>query len=248
MPIPRRTARLTLGLIAFLALDSVLQAGGVRQPSDVLWFFFIDDLHVQFTDTGRVRDQLRTMVGSLFQEGDLVGAASTGPSSIEVDLTNDRERVERAFTRMSGAALQAADLFRLSRQPSSQPDERSYRAEVALMTALDIAKNLEHVQHPRKALVYLTNGYEIPETQERFAAVTAQATRSNVKIFALGTGWPTEETRRLDPNIPDEWWRNYVAATERSLSLLSQRSGGFAVLRNTALASDLTRIAKAMRP
>jgi VWFA-related protein len=273
------TATLKLGLVAVLAASTVLQASGpIRQSqtsssSEVLWFFLIDDLHFQFTETGRVREQLRTIAAALVREGDLVGAASTGPSSIEVDLTHDRERLERAFSKTSGAALQGSDLVKLSRQPSGQFDERVYRADVALMTAVDVAKHLEQVQHKRKAFVYLSSGYEFdppPEStsascrpvpppttggfskstdlsavQDCFAALTAQANRSNVRVFALApAGLPNA---RRDPNVPEEWWQKYVAATERSLSVMSQRTGGFALLANAELESGLKQIASAMR-
>jgi hypothetical protein len=276
------TATLKLGLVAVLAASTVLQARGpIRQSqtsssSEVLWLFVIDDLHYQFTETGRVRIRLRTMVASLVGESDHVGAVSTGPSSISVDLTKDRERLLRAFDKTTGAALAAADLLRLSRQPPEQFDERSYRADVALATALDTVTHLEQLPHPRKALVYVSDGYEfeppadsanaprrpavkpattggppkridISEVQDRFAALTAQANRSNVRIFALALGWPPEDARPPDPNIADEWWQNYAAATGRSLSVMSQRTGGFAVLSNAALESGLTRIAEIMR-
>ena len=45
-------------------------------------------------------------------------------------------------------------------QGSQGPSEVRYRAHVAFSTAYDLVKNLEKVQNRRKALVFVSNGYD----------------------------------------------------------------------------------------
>jgi len=43
----------------------------------VLWLIFVDDLHVRFVDTGRLRTLIRTIATTLLAEGDLIAARAT---------------------------------------------------------------------------------------------------------------------------------------------------------------------------
>ena len=58
---------------------------------------FIDDLHLRFQNTGRVRELFKKMQKNLVHEGDLFGLVSSGPSSISVDMTYDIKRLEQAI-------------------------------------------------------------------------------------------------------------------------------------------------------
>src|SRR5262245_3056013 len=58
-----------------------------------VWLIFVDDLHLDFTATGHLKNLLKTVFSQLVQEGDLAGVVSTGPSSIAIDLTRDRARL-----------------------------------------------------------------------------------------------------------------------------------------------------------
>src|SRR3954471_158274 len=61
-----------------------------RPRTDVsgrIFLFFVDDLHLQFHNTGRVRDLFKRISKELVHEGDMFGIVSSGPSSIAVDMT-----------------------------------------------------------------------------------------------------------------------------------------------------------------
>jgi VWFA-related protein len=52
-----------------------------------IFLFFVDDLHLQFHNTGRIRDLFKRISKELVHEGDMFGIVSSGPSSIAIDMT-----------------------------------------------------------------------------------------------------------------------------------------------------------------
>src|ERR1700674_2994153 len=64
-----------------------------RVVSDVsgrIFLFFVDDQHLQFGNTGRIRELFKKISKELVHDGDLFGIVSSGPSSIAVDMTYDK--------------------------------------------------------------------------------------------------------------------------------------------------------------
>jgi VWFA-related protein len=85
-----------------------------RPSEDVagrIFLLVIDDLHLNFRDTGRLRDLVRKIATELIHEGDMFGVLSTGPSSLAIDLTYDRRRLDDAISRISGAGLSPKDIL-----------------------------------------------------------------------------------------------------------------------------------------
>src|SRR5690606_31959738 len=68
------------------------EARPVNDAAGRIFLFFVDDLHMQFRDTPRIRQLFKQMAETLLHDGDMFGVVSTGPSSIEIDLTYDRRR------------------------------------------------------------------------------------------------------------------------------------------------------------
>ena len=54
----------------------------VNDTSGRIFLFFVDDLHLQFQSSGRVRELFKKISKNLLHEGDLFGIVSSGPSSI----------------------------------------------------------------------------------------------------------------------------------------------------------------------
>jgi hypothetical protein len=260
-------------ILALLAAGSAPHSRGAPasapQPATpVLWFIFVDDLHLTFMSTGRIRTLLTTISGDLIQDGDMAGIVSTGPSSIAVDLTSDRQRIARVWGRVTGSGLLPVDMFRASQamRARGRVNEVWYRAAVSMSTAYDTMVNLARVRNMRKAFIYLSNGYDMQpppdgsaatlasapsvdisadDVRDHFLSLTDQARRANVRIFAI-------DPRRVDPGTPDPsldriWWQNYWATSRNSLREMSERSGGFALLEDLDLAEGLKRISHAMR-
>src|SRR5262245_30943608 len=132
-----------------------------------VFLLFIDDLHLDFRSTPRTRDLLKRMMRLLIHEGDMFGMVSTGTSSISEQLTYDRQVLESAISRITGGGLRAKEIIE-GMQGSQGPTELRHRAHVAFSTAYDLMRNLEKLQNRRKAVIYLSSGYDFnPFEQSR---------------------------------------------------------------------------------
>jgi VWFA-related protein len=121
--------------------------------------FFVDDLHLDFRNTGRIRELFKKIKLNLLHDGDMWGAVSTGPSSIQVDVNYDLKRFDEMMKKIAGNGLKPSDIIE-GPQGAEGPSEVRYRAHVAFSTAYDLVKNLETVKNRRKALVFVSNGYD----------------------------------------------------------------------------------------
>ncbi len=271
------TRVLTVGAaVALIAATSSVASPASTSPtaqSGTLWVIFLDDLHVDFKSTGYLRTLLRTICTDLVQDGDLVAAVSTGPSSIAIDPTYDRQPILKGIGKATGSGLAPPDIFRSSQSVSGQPNELPYRVAVSVSTAFDVVERLGQVKQARKALIYVSSGYYIdlpPDStptesgvapalprftsknvsmasvRDDFVRLITEARRSDLKVFAV-------DTRRLGNAAgPDEttdrmWWQNYWATSRKSLRAISERTGGFAILEEQDLAEGLKRINTTVR-
>ena len=135
------------------------QARPATDASGRIFLIFIDDLHLDFRNTGRIRDLLKKVATTLVHDGDMFGIVSTGPSSIAVDMTYDRNRLDEAIKKVSGAGLKPEDLME-GPETSQGPSEVRYRAHSAFALTNEILGNLEKVVDRRKAVIYISNGYD----------------------------------------------------------------------------------------
>jgi VWFA-related protein len=125
-----------------------------------IFLIFVDDLHLDFRNTGRIRDLFKRISKTLVHEGDMFGIVSTGPSSLAIDMTYDRKRLDEAVSKITGNGLQPNDIIG-GPEGAEGPSEVRYRAHVAFSTAYDIVENLSRVQNRRKAVIYVSNGYDL---------------------------------------------------------------------------------------
>jgi VWFA-related protein len=133
-----------------------------RPTSDAagrIFLIFIDDLHLDFRNTPRIRDLFKKIAKELIHEGDMFGIVSTGPSSIAIEMTYDRRRLDEAMKKISGAGLAPKDILDVPEGAQGPPEVR-YRAHVAFSTAYEIMGKLQQVHNRRKAFVYVSNGYD----------------------------------------------------------------------------------------
>src|SRR5512141_887880 len=70
-----------------------------------IFLIFVDDLHLDFKNTGRIRELFKKISTMLVHDGDMFGIVSTGPSSIAIDLTYDRKRLDEALKKIAGNGL-----------------------------------------------------------------------------------------------------------------------------------------------
>jgi VWFA-related protein len=137
----------------------------VNDTSGRIFLFFVDDLHLQFQGTGRVRELFKKIQKTLIHDGDLFGIVSSGPSSISVDMTYDRKRLEQAINKITGDGLKPSEIIE-GASGSGGPTELRYRAHVAFSTMQEALDNLEKVHNRRKALVWVSEGYDFTPFQK----------------------------------------------------------------------------------
>jgi VWFA-related protein len=124
-----------------------------------VFLLFIDDLHLDVQQTARTRLLLQDMRKNLIHDGDMFGIVSTGTSSLEIQLTYDRQVLDSAIEKIQGGALKPKEIIEGAQGPNG-PTELRHRAHVAFSTAYDLMKNLEKLQNRRKAVIYISSGYD----------------------------------------------------------------------------------------
>ena len=133
-----------------------------RPPNDSsgrVFLIFLDDLHMSPRDTPRVRELMKMIATELIHGGDLFGIVSSGPSSIAIDMTYDRRRLDEAMKKIMGGGLMPSEIIGTP-DGSQGPPEVRFKAHVAFSTAYDILQKLEQVHDRRKAFIYLSSGYD----------------------------------------------------------------------------------------
>jgi VWFA-related protein len=133
----------------------------VNDVSGRIFVFFVDDLHLEFGNTGRVRELFKKISKQLIHDGDLFGIVSSGPSSISMQLSYDKRRLDEAINKMTGAELKPQEIVEQSGSAPGPPQEVRYRVGVAFKTVFELLQNLDKVHDRRKALVYVSDGYDL---------------------------------------------------------------------------------------
>jgi VWFA-related protein len=147
-----------------------------------IFVIIIDDYHLEPALTPKTRQILGQMLRDLIHDGDMFGIVSTGHSSISEQLTYDRQVLESAIRRMQGGGLTSREIIQ-GAQGSQGPTELRHRAHVAFSLAYEQMRNLEKVQNRRKAVVYISSGYDFnPFAQSR---LEEQALRARVDAADL---------------------------------------------------------------
>ena len=144
-----------------------------------IFVLFIDDLHLTPSRTPKIRQIIDELGDTLIHEGDLFGIISTGPSSLSIDMTYDRELLRAAGNRVMGDAMSVQEQL-MAMETSQGPSEVLYRAHVAFKTARSVLKNLEAVHDRRKVFLYLSEGYDFdPFPESRMYSSAFQQQRLN---------------------------------------------------------------------
>jgi len=120
---------------------------------------FIDDLHFEPEMTPHVRKLLQTIGDNLIHDGDMVMIVSSGPSFIAVGPTYDKKLMMEAISKIRGSGLIPSEIFK-SLETSQGPADVRQRARMAFYTAYNMLHELEQVNNKRKAVVYISTGYD----------------------------------------------------------------------------------------
>jgi VWFA-related protein len=95
-----------------------------------IFLIIVDDLHLEFRNTGRIRDLFRRISKNLIHEGDMFAIVSTGPSSLAIDPTYDRRILDDSIKKITGNGLRPSDVIQ-GAEGAEGPSEVRYRAHVA---------------------------------------------------------------------------------------------------------------------
>ena len=221
--------------VAVVAAATLIAAGPAGAQPAARWLIIVDDLHLDFRNTGHLRTLLKTIAAELIHDGDQVALHSTGPSSVSVAWTHDRSVVDSVIKKIYGNGLKVSDILAIA-QGLTPTDEVDHRATFALSRVNEIISGVDPALDGGIAIVYIGNGYV-----NRSPSLTRAAGRARMPIFAL-------DPRLLPGAIVDRAgvdaarWNAYWAATRNSLRALSEQSGGFSLEEGQDLAGTLARI------
>lgn len=125
-----------------------------------VFVLFVDDLHMEADQTPRIRDLFKRISTNLVHEGDMFSMISSGPSSININFTYDRRLLDAAIGKIMGNGMTPTDVI-TGMQGSRGPSELLYRSNVAFATARSIVSNLSQIEHRRKAVIWVSAGYDL---------------------------------------------------------------------------------------
>ena len=180
-----------------------------------IFLIFIDDLHLQFRETPRTRELIKKMLRNLIHDGDMFGIVSTGHSSISEQLTYDRQILESAVERITGGGLTPTEIIQ-GQSGSQGPTELRHRAQVAFTTGYELMKNLERVQNRRKAVIYISSGYDFDPFEQ--GRLEEQARRAGISLGRSGNNDSDSggQTQTIEDLKNDPFYRQQRASQELS--------------------------------
>lgn len=247
-------------------LTSQKPVGAVDAPAApsarVAWLIFVDDLHLDFVSTGRLRDILRTVTSSLGEGGALVGFRSSGPSTVSLAPTADPVARNAAIRRIVGNGLRPADFLMGTAPPASR--ELRYRAHTSVSVLHSAVASLANAGTPKKHIIYVSNGFalvqpvepgtplppgmnspvafiEDADIRDEIARVAQVSLDSGVTISALDPRpyFPsTQELQAIDADL----WQRFVDASHKTLRDLTTPTGGTLLAGGQPLTDALVKL------
>ena len=186
-----------------------------------VFLLFVDDLHMDFQNTPRIREIFRKMLKNLIHDGDMWGMVSTGTSSISIDLTYDRALLDDAINRISGNGLKPTEIIK-GQEGADGPVELKYRAHVAFSTATELMQNLEKLHNRRKAVIWVSSGYDFnpfekSRLKEQLGPCQSSDDGSGTNDNS-GNGNCVPDNGRVDPNLTPQGSRFADAELVRDMA------------------------------
>jgi VWFA-related protein len=257
-----------------------------------VYVLLLDDYFVMAARTTGVRGLAAAFLDRYVQPGDLVAVATTsGVTGGTQAFTDDMRLVRRAVDRFVGKKTRSATVEKLeayyraremdpSRSRRADPrtptfnrdgavlgvnaidDEVLDRGRVALGTVKSVVQSLASVSGRRRALVYLSEGIDIPigagnnaEVARELEGVLSAAARANVAVYAIdprglhSSGDEIMDIRAMPTAVSGEMPVSTMAGLERErrvsrdmLRAIADGTGGYALVESNLAASALERI------
>jgi len=244
------TLQFPRGLAAAVAVAAVVVlAGGLRgldaaQPADdeaIRWLVLIDDLHLDFRATGRLRAAVTAVVRPLVDAGVVVALRTDGPSSIDLSPADATSwpPVAASIKKLTGNALRPSDIVEMLGAPrrSRELVHRAREVEGAITTLL------RQTGEGPWALLLVSLGYrtDIPAVSAPVTQVAALAGQARVPVVPLD---PRAFGLRADPDprVSALDLQQHERATAESLRLLARDTGGTVWLEDDTAATVVARL------
>lgn len=211
----------------------------------------LDDLQTRALRGAVVQAAARQFIRRYVGANDLAAVVTTGgTAAASQDFTNTQARLIAAVNKFTG------------QKPSRDaPDmERSYKARNTYDTLKNVAEYLGAVRGRRKAILWFGEGveYDIGNpfasrdadvVRDAMRAVIETASRQNVSFYGIdarGLGAGMDESIEIS-GLPDDTndstaLRNEVRRGQDSLRVVSEETGGFAVVEKNDLNASFERI------
>lgn len=241
-PSPRTTAAGLLAVVA-AAMASPPPVGADRYvaTNGPRWLVLVDDLHLDFRRTGQIRETLAAAVRPIVLSGVLLRLGTSGPSAVRLRADEDTSwnAVTAPLRQVTGNGLKAEDIVRM-RDTAAGRRELAARARATVTTArrlLGAAANRPAV------LLLVSHGYrtDVPEVSAEITELAALAGRARVPIVVLDPQRdpPAGAAPPGHAALPLAF---HHAATETSLALLAQQTGGAAWDGGNSLVTVISRL------
>jgi VWFA-related protein len=175
-----------------------------------IFVLLVDDLHFTAIETPLVRALLKKVVAQLFHPGDMVAMFSTGPSSIEIQMSYDKGVLSEAISRVGGHGMSYRDIME-GRDGAQGPQGLRYNAHVAFKTAYSLIESLERMTNRRKVVLLVSNGYD-------FDPFPAGRTGTD-QVFGGRYGQPVADPERGDRFMAAEAQNNVFADSDLASEL-----------------------------
>lgn len=205
----------------------------------IAWLILVDDLHMDFRHTGRIRDFLRSIPTGLMRDDDVVVMRASGPSSISIGPTSDRAIFDDASRRVSGNGLLSSEITdELKSQGEIEIDIRLVRT---FSTASLLLDSVPAAPDRRLAMLYFTNGYDSERGRALASLFARAAQQAHVIVFTVNASAFRGSAPRVDGRVDAEVWKQVIASRRQSLRAIAEPTGGIAFLDDVDGAGVLSR-------
>ena len=249
-------------LVAACLLTTLVNAGCAARPggsapsvapSGITWQIFVDDLHIDFRNTGRVRLLLRTISTELIRDEDRFAIHSSTPAAIRLGPTSDRASLEASIRTITGAGLHAAEIAAAVGRSDLIPSaanlnsETAHRLKLTVAAAAELLGTVPASQNGRRVMLYVSNGYDFESGRTRAADLSAAARQANVVVFTMNAGGLPGSQPPNGGGGDRAFWEDVVASRRQSLRTIAEPTGGFALLDDVDFSDASTRIRASLK-
>jgi hypothetical protein len=221
----------------------------VRPSNDAagrIMLFFVDDLHLDFRNTGRIRELFKKIKTNLLHEGDMWGAVSTGPSSIQIDVNYDLKRFDEMMKKIAGNGLKPSDIKALVFVSNGYdfnpfPDARAGTDRIYGSRGMGAYNGNDDGTDPFLNMQQQGQQFADADLARELAELTRAANRANVTMYTIDprglVGGPD-----LDEKVDPVEYQDHVRKTQDSLRVIAEETGGTAVVNQNDFDKALKRI------